>query len=89
MSTIFTVGLNNGASNIKRLIIQLVNMRGTKMVMDFVKFIRIRWRAFGRYYVLGSDHIVVFHKISYRYILAFLNLFIMLESAVRLYFPLL
>jgi hypothetical protein len=63
MNTLFTVGLNNGVMSIKQWIIQRVNRRVTKMAMDFAKYIPTRWKVFGRYYVLGSDLIVVFHKI--------------------------
>ena len=45
--------------------------------MAFVKFMSIRWRAFGRFYALGYVLIVVFPKKGYLCIWASLSLFIM------------
>gem|GEM_PF-3739541 len=41
------------------------SMQEMKTVMAFVKFMSIRWKAFGRFYALGYVRIVVFLKKSY------------------------
>jgi hypothetical protein len=73
-----------GLGIVKQSIIRQESMRETKMVMAFTKFMSIKWKVFGRYYVRGYAHIGVFLKKNFLCIWGFLSLFIMLENADRL-----
>ena len=53
-----------GAMHTKLFVMVQENMLEMKMVMAFVKFMSILWRAFGRFCALGYVLIVVFLKKS-------------------------
>ena len=54
-----------GAIHTKLFVMVRENMLEMKMVMVFVRFMSIQWKAFGRFCALGYDLIVVFLKKSY------------------------
>ena len=68
MNMPFTIAWNNGDTHEKVFATAEVNMPVMRMVMVFMKFTLIPWKAFGRYCDLGCALIAAFLKSICQYI---------------------